>query len=171
MTQPALLGLKDKIGQPIGSSSWFLIDQARIDAFAKATEDFDPMHVDPAWCAAKSPFKTTIAFGFLTMSMLTNFSHQALGWISSTGADEGGYGLNYGFDRIRLIEPVPAGSRIRAHFTLLEWSEVRPGEVRAKYGVTVEIEGKARPAMVAEWLGLWVTGEGHQRIEGKQRAG
>jgi acyl dehydratase len=168
--QPALESLKDKVGQPIGSSPWFLIDQARIDLFAKATEDPDPMHVDPVWCAAKSPFKTTIAFGFLTTSMLTYFSHQALGWLDHLGADEGGYALNYGFDRLRLVEPVPVNSRIRAHFTLLEWTEGRPGEVRCKYGVSIEIEGNSRPALVAEWLGMWITGEGHRRIESKHSA-
>ena len=167
MLQPAILTLKDRVGQSIGTSPWLLIDQARIDAFARATDDPDPMHVDPAWCQAHSPFKTTIAFGFLTMSMLTSFSHQALGWLSSTTADDGGYALNYGFDRVRLIEPVPVGSRIRAHFTLLEWNEVRPGEVRSKYGVSIEIDGKERPALVGEWLGLWVTGEGHRRIVDK----
>jgi len=166
--QPALAAFKNKIGQPIGSSSWFLIDQARIDLFARATEDPDPMHIDPAWCEAKSPFKTTIAFGFLTVSMLTHLSHQAIGWLNNLGADEGGYALNYGFDRLRLVEPVAVGSRIRAHFTLLDWSEVRPGEMRCKYGVTVEIEGKDRPALVAEWLGMFITGEGHRRIESKQ---
>jgi acyl dehydratase len=168
MLQPAILSLKDKVGQLIGVSPWVTIDQARIDAFARATDDPDPMHVDPAWCAANSPFKTTIAFGFLTMSMLTHFSHQALGWLSSTTADDGGYALNYGFDRMRLVEPVPVGSRIRAHFTLLEWTEVRPGEVRSKYGVTIEIEGRTRPALVGEWLGMWITGEGHRRIIAKQ---
>jgi acyl dehydratase len=167
MTPPvtALSGLKDRIGQPIGSSNWFPIDQRRIDAFAEATADPDPMHIDPAWCAANSPFKTTIAFGFLTTSLLTHLSHQAIGWLNSTSAYDGGYALNYGFDRLRLIEPVPVGSRIRAHFTLLDYVETRPGEARTKFGVTVEIEGRSRPALVAEWLGLWVTGGGHERIQ------
>jgi acyl dehydratase len=169
VTQPAksLLDLKDRIGQSIGSSDWFLIDQARIDAFGAATEDPDPMHVDPAWCAANSPFHSTIAFGFLTVSLLTHLSHQAIGWLNSTGAYEGGYALNYGFDRLRLIEPVLVNSRIRAHFTLLEQTEVRPGEVRTKFGVVVEIEGRTRPALAAEWIGLWVTGSGHERIREK----
>jgi len=166
--QPALQSYPDRIGQEIGVSPWLLIDQARIDAFAAATSDPDPMHVDPEWCRQHSPFQSTIAFGFLTLSMLTHLSHEALGWVSSTHADNGGYALNYGFDRVRLIEPVPVNSRIRARFVLLEFTEVRPGETRTKYGVTVEIEGKTRPALVAEWLGLWVTGEGHRRIQGKQ---
>jgi acyl dehydratase len=161
----ALTGLKDRVGQSIGSSDWFLIDQERIDAFAQATADMDPMHVDPEWARANSPFKTTIAFGFLTVSLLTHLSHQAIGWLNSTAAHEGGYALNYGFDRLRLIEPVLVGSRIRAHFTLLEYQEPRPGEVRSKFGVTVEIEGRSRPALAAEWLGLWVTEAGHARIQ------
>ena len=168
MTQPALLALKDKVGQELGVSPWLLIDQARIDAFGRVTEDWDPMHVDPAWCAAHSPFRTTIAFGFLTTSLLTWFSHQAIGWISTTTADDGGYALNYGFDRLRLVEPVPVGSRIRGRFRLLEWKEVRPGEVRSKYGVTVEIEGNDRPALVAEWLGFWITSEGHRGIKARR---
>jgi len=155
------------VGQHLGTSDWFMIDQARIDAFAAATSDPDPMHVDPAWCAANSPFTTTIAFGFLTISLLTHLSHQAIGWVNTGTADTGGYVLNYGFDRVRLVEPVPVNSRIRAHFTLLELAEVRPGEVRSKYGVKVEIEGKERPALVAEWLGLWVSGSGHRRIQAK----
>lgn len=169
MTSPTLLAFAGKIGQPIGTSDWVTIDQAMIDRFAAATLDPDPMHVDPAWCRANSPFQTTIAFGFLTMSLLTHLSHQALGWVSTTGAYDGGYALNYGFDRLRLVEPVPVGSRVRAHFTLLAFDQVRPGEVRSKYGVTVEIEGRQRPALVAEWLGMWVTGEGHERIESKHQ--
>jgi acyl dehydratase len=166
----SLLELKDRIGQSIGSSDWFLIDQARIDAFGAATADPDPMHVDPAWCAVNSPFGSTVAFGFLTVSLLTHLSHQAIGWLNSTGAYDGGYALNYGFDRLRLIEPVPVNSRIRAHFSLLAQDEVRPGEVRTKFGVEVEIEGRNRPALVAEWIGLWVTGGGHERIRQKHEA-
>jgi acyl dehydratase len=162
--------LKDRVGQHIGTSDWFTIDQRRIDAFAEATADPDPMHIDPAWCAANSPFKTTIAFGFLTTSLLTHLSHQALGWVSTTNAYEGGYALNYGFDRLRLVEPVPVNSRIRAHFTLIEYTEERPGEARSKFGVTVEIEGRSRPALVAEWLGFWVTGQGHERIQAKHQS-
>lgn len=169
MLQPSIARLADQVGQPIGSSDWFLIDQARIDAFAKATEDPDPMHVDPAWCARESPFQSTIAFGFLTVSLLTHLSHKALGWLNSTGASDGGYALNYGFDRLRLVEPVPVNSRIRAHFLLRAFDEVRPGEYRCCYDVTVEIEGRERPALVAQWLGMWVTEDGHRRITTKHQ--
>src|SRR3990170_465021 len=111
--------LKDRVGQEIGVSPWLTIDQPMIDAFARATRDEDPMHVDPAWCAQYSPFKSTIAFGFLTMSLLTHLSHQALGWLHEDRPEGGGYGLNYGIDRMRLLNPVPVNSRIRARFTLL----------------------------------------------------
>lgn len=168
MNQPARL---QQVGQEIGVSSWYRIEQDRVDAFAKVTDDADPMHVDPAWCAQHSPFGQTVSFGFLTLSLLTHLSHEVLGWSGSDSIDRDGYGLNYGFDRIRLIEPVPVGSRIRARFTLLDRSEPHPGESRFKYGVTVEIEGKARPALVAEWLALWVNGSaGHARIAGKHKS-
>lgn len=168
MTEPVMVALRDRVGQDIGTSPWLTVDQARIDAFAAATLDPDPMHVDPAWCRAHSPFGSTIAFGFLTVSLLTYFSHQAIGWLSTSTVETGGYALNYGFNRLRLVEPVPVNSRIRARFTLLDWQEVRPGEMRSTFGVTVEIEGVDRPALVAEWLGLWVTEPGHRRLEARR---
>lgn len=158
--------LKSRVGEKLGVSDWLVVDQSLIEAFGRATLDSDPMHLDAAWCATYSPFKTTIAFGFLTLSLLTYFSHRALGWIHEDQPQGGGYGLNYGFDRVRLLAPVPVKSRIRAHFTLLASDEVRPGEIRSKYLVEVEIEGQEKPALVAEWLGLWIEGaEGHRRIQ------
>jgi acyl dehydratase len=163
--------LKDRVGQEVGVSDWLRIDQAMIDAFARATFDPDPMHVDPMWCATHSPFRTTIAFGFQTISLLTFLSHQALGWSHEAGPAGGGYGLNYGFDRVRLLNPVPVNARIRARFTLLSHDEPRPGEIRSKLGVIVEIEGQEKPALAAEWLGLWITGPaGHRRLESRHGA-
>lgn len=159
----SVLNLQKRVGEAIGTSDWLTIDQARIDAFADVTLDPDPMHVDPAWCARHSPFGVTIAFGFLTVSLLTYLVRQAVGLGQATTA-AGGYPLNYGFDRLRLVEPVPVGSRIRAHVTLLEYRDVRPGEARVTFGVNVEIAGRPRPALVAEWLALWVTDEGNERI-------
>jgi acyl dehydratase len=153
------------VGQELGISDWLRVDQPMIDRFGQATIDPDPMHVDPDWAATYSPFGSTIAFGFLTLSLLTYFSHQALGWIHENRPEGGGYGLNYGFDRVRLLAPVPVNSRIRGRFTLLSSDETRPGETRNKFGVTVEIEGQERPALVAEWLSLWIANEhGHQRL-------
>ena len=163
-----MLQLSDRIGQEIGLSDWVTISQARIDEFSRATDDPDPMHIDPAWCEAHSPFHSTIAFGFLTLSMLTALSREALRWAHDSTVETGGYALNYGLDRVRFIAPVPVNSRIRARFVMLDAREVRPGERINKFGVTVEIEGQERPALSAEWLGMWVSGEGHTRIESKQ---
>ena len=168
MTSPVMLTLADRVGQEIGLSDWVTIDQARIDRFAVATDDPDPMHIDPAWSEANSPFHSTIAFGFLTLSMLTALSRQALGWAHDSTVETGGYAINYGLDRVRFVAPVPVNARIRARFVMLEARDVRPGERINKFGVTVEIEGQERPALVAEWLGLWVSGAGHRRLVSKQ---
>ena len=127
-----------KSASPTGSP----IDQARIDEFSRATDDPDPMHIDPAWCAANSPFHSTIAFGFLTLSMLTSLSRQALGWAHDSTVESGGYAINYGLDRVRFVAPVPVNARIRARFVVAESKEVRPGEQLNKFNVTVEIEGQ-----------------------------
>jgi acyl dehydratase len=165
------LEIGPKVGQEVGVSDWLRIDQPMIDAFASATLDPDPMHVDPEWSARFSPFRTTIAFGFQTISLLTFLSHQALKWTHEASSAGGGYGLNYGFDRLRLLNPVPVNSRIRARFTLLSQDEPNPGEVRTKLGVAVEIEGQEKPALVAEWLGLWIAGSaGHRRLESRHRS-
>jgi acyl dehydratase len=168
MDTPIMLTFADRIGQEIGLSDWLTIDQSRIDQFSRATDDPDPMHIDPAWCEAYSPFHSTIAFGFLTLSMLTALSRQALGWAHDSTVESGGYAINYGLDRVRFVAPVPVNSRIRARFVMAESKELRPGERLNKFNVTVEIENHARPALVAEWLGLWVSGEGHSRIEARQ---
>jgi acyl dehydratase len=168
MDTPIMLTYADRIGEEVGVSEWFRIDQSRIDEFSRATDDPDPMHIDPAWCEANSPFHSTIAFGFLTLSMLTSLSRWALGWAHDSTVESGGYAINYGLERVRFVAPVPVNARIRARFVVAESKEVRPGEQLTKFNVTVEIEGQERPALVAEWLGLWVSGEGHTRIQAKQ---
>lgn len=112
------------------------------------------MHVDPEWAARHSPFGCTICFGFLTLSLLTRFSHEILGWPTGRHADF--YALNYGFDRVRFVAPVPVDSRIRCHMTLLEAQERTVGQILLKYGIEIEIENESRPALTAEWLGLHV---------------
>ena len=164
-----MLTFADRVGQEIGLSDWVTIDQARIDLFARATDDLDPMHIDPVWAGANSPFHSTIAFGFLTLSMLTALSRQALGWREDSTVDTGGYAINYGIEKLRFVAPVPVNSRIRARFVMLEARQKSPGELINRFGVTIEIENQSRPALVAEWLGLWVSGEeAHRRIEGNQ---
>jgi acyl dehydratase len=158
------------VGQKVGVSHWVLVDQQMIDRFAAVTLDPDPMHIDPAWCAQHSPFLSTVAFGFLTISMLTHLYHDVLQYDRYGHAQTGGYPLNYGFDRLRLIAPVPVNSRIRGHFTLLDVRERAPGETVHKTRVEIEIEGREKPALIAEWLGLWVTEPGHHRIQQPQPA-
>jgi acyl dehydratase len=158
------------IGQQVGTSHWVLVDQDMINRFAQVTLDPDPMHIDPEWSARHSPFGKTIAFGFLTTSLLTHLYHDVLQYDRHGHAQTGGYPLNYGFDRLRLIAPVPVGSRIRGHFTLIDVRERGPGEVVHKTSVVIEIEGQQKPALVGEWLGLWVTEPGHRRIQSPQPA-
>ena len=135
-------------GTDLGASPWVTITQDDLDRFADVTRDHDPMHVDPVWAAQTGPFGTTVAFGFLTLSLITHFSHQVQGWPA------GGYALNYGFDRVRFVTPVPVGARVRGHFTLMS-SEPRQDATLTRTAVTVEVEGHDKPAVVAEWLGLF----------------
>lgn len=137
------------IGQPIGSSRWIDVPQQRITDFGHNTDDPDPMHIDPAWAAEHSPFGTTIAFGFLTVSLLTRMANDVI----ARPGDEVST-LNYGFDRLRLLAPVPVGSRLRGHFVLAALSLRSPTQYRATYGVTVEIDGQPKPALVADWLSV-----------------
>ena len=134
------------IGQEIGVSSWFVITQDRIDTFADCTEDWQYIHVDPEK-AKESPFGTTIAHGFLTMSMLSAMIYEMP---SIEGVR---MGVNYGFNRVRFVSPVKVGARIRARFVLTKFEEIRPGEVQTTMDVAIELEGETKPALVAEWLG------------------
>jgi len=140
----------------VGVSAWVAVDQAMIDAFGEATRDPDPMHIDPQWAAANGPYGGSIAFGFLTMSLLTHLLHSALGTEPSRETAGQGHYLNYGFDRLRFVAPVPAGSRIRGRFTKLRQAQDEKGRWLTTFGCVIEIEGADRPALVADWLSLWV---------------
>ncbi|MDT9600720.1 MaoC family dehydratase [Sphingosinicella rhizophila] len=137
------------------TSAWVEITQDMIDRFGAATLDLDPMHVDPEWAKA-GPFGTTIAFGFLTAGLLTHLLHDALGDGPVTDPDRTGYYLNYGFDRMRLVAPVPVGARVRGHFKLLGRTSDSKGRQIARFDCVIEIENGERPALVAEWLSMWV---------------
>jgi acyl dehydratase len=143
--------LPDHIGKEVGVTDWFQIDQDRINRFAEATEDYQYIHIDQER-AAQTPFGATIAHGFLTLSLLSMFSNKN-GGIKLKGSV---MGINYGLDKVRFINPVKVGSNIRARFTLVEASEKQPGRYLLKHGVTVEIEGEEKPALIAEWLGMTV---------------
>ncbi len=136
------------VGKEIGVSSWHLIDQPRIDTYADVTEDHQFIHVDPAR-AKETAFGSTIAHGFLTMSMLSVMSYEVMPAIAGTTM-----GVNYGFDKLRFISPVRSGKRIRGRFVLAEAKLRKPNELQSRTNVTVEIEGEDKPALVAEWLGL-----------------
>lgn len=134
------------VGQEIGVSEWFEITQDRIDQFADCTEDWQFIHVDPEK-AKETPFGSTIAHGFLTLSMLSAMVYQMPSMEGVT------MGVNYGMNKVRFVSPVPVGSKIRGRFVLDKFEEIRPGEVQTTTTVTVEIDGKEKPALVAEWLG------------------
>ncbi len=138
--------LKQMSGQEVGCSSWFLIDQARIDAFADVTQDRQFIHVDPLR-AAKTPFGGTIAHGFLTLSLLS-----AMGLEAQPKIEGSTMGINYGFDRIRFLSPVRVGSRVRGRFVLANVREVSTSDVDILWKATVEIENETRPALKADWL-------------------
>ena len=140
--------LRALVGQEIGVSRWIEIDQARINTFADITEDWQYIHIDPDRAAAETPFGGAIAHGFLTLSMLSAMVYEA-----GPGLKGIAMGVNYGFDRIRFLSPVLAGSRIRGRFTLTEIDESKPGEVTYKQAVVVEIEGREKPALAADWIG------------------
>jgi acyl dehydratase len=138
------------IGEELGLSGWFTIGQDRIDAFAETTEDRYWIHTDPARGRA-GPFGATIAHGFLTLSLLTPLIRDAgLDW----GDDY--LGINYGFEKVRFIAPVKAGCRVRARVVLAGAEEREPGHHILRLAVTVEIEGEEKPALVAEWLNMFI---------------
>jgi acyl dehydratase len=114
------------------------------------------MHVDPAWAAANSPYRETIAYGFLTISLLTHLMHGSMGVQGAHDPRRSGYYLNYGFDRVRLVAPVRTGSRVRGCFKLLERKTDEHGRLITTFDCRVEIEGESRPALVAQWLTVWV---------------
>jgi acyl dehydratase len=139
-------------GKEVGVSDWITVDQARINQFADATGDHQYIHVDPER-AAQTPFGSTIAHGFLTMSLMV-----VMGYEGSLKLENAVMGINYGFDKLRFINPVKVNSRIRGRFVLLEAEQKKPNHYLLKHEVTVEIEGESKPALIAEWLGMTVVG-------------
>jgi acyl dehydratase len=138
--------LEARVGQEVGVSPWVEITQDRIDTFAKAIGDFQWIHVDAAR-AKGSPFGGTIAHGFLTLSLLSHLSEATFSFSDRK------MGINYGLNRVRFTSPVPVGSRVRARFTLLKFEKIEGNGVQVTWTTTVDIEGKEKPALVAEWLG------------------
>jgi acyl dehydratase len=148
MPVSSLDDIRSRIGEEVGVSSWLTVDQARIDAFADATEDHQFIHVDPA-AAATAGLGGTIAHGFLSLSLLSRMAADAM--LLPEGLK---MALNYGFDRIRFLAPVRSGKRVRGRFVLDSIEEKAPGQWLMRHNVTVEIEGEDKPALTALWLGL-----------------
>lgn len=142
----APLQLKAKIGAEIGLSDWISIDQAMIDRFADLTDDHQFIHVDPE-AAALTPFGGTIAHGFLVLSMLAK-----LGRAADFELEGVRLGVNYGFDRVRIMAPVRSGKRIRGRFLLRDLVERASGQWLTRLEATVEIEDEPKPALIADWL-------------------
>lgn len=141
--------LLSSVGKDLGASDWLEIDQARIDTFADATGDHQWIHVDPER-AKGGPFGSTIAHGYLTMSLVNLFLPQIM------EVQNVSMGVNYGADKLRFPAPVPVGSRIRGRGELIEAEEVKGGAIQAKVRVTVEIDGADRPACVVDTISRFV---------------
>jgi len=141
----ALAQMQRLVGAGPLVSHWFVMDQDRIDAFADVTEDRQFIHTDPA-AAAQTPFGGTIAHGLLTLSMLSAMYESA-----ATMPEGLTQAVNYGYNRIRFVSPVPAGARIRGQFALTSVTRENT-HLTQVMGVTVEIENRDRPALVAEWI-------------------
>ncbi len=136
-------------GEHLGHTDWLTIDQSRIDRFADATDDHQWIHLD-AERAAEGPFGATIAHGFLSLSLLAHFSQNIFSLTHRPRMS-----INYGLNKVRFLQPVTVGSRVRDAVQLSEVKETPKGYLVSTTH-TVEIEGRERPALVAESLGLWV---------------
>ena len=144
MAQIDLTTLGDRIGEALAVSDWIDITQERIDRFADATDDRQWIHVNPAKAAAESPFRTTIAHGFLTLSLVSVMSRTAM---TVTGR----MAINYGLNRVRFVDAVPVGSRVRGHFSPAAVEQVPEG-LQVTWDVRIEREGHDKPCAVAAWI-------------------
>jgi acyl dehydratase len=144
-TDLKLRELERRVGEEIAVSPWVDMPQERIDLFAKATEDYQWIHVDPVR-AKSSPFGTTIAHGYLTLSMLPKLIE------STFEFSDRKMGVNYGLNKVRFTAPVPAGAKIRGRFTLAKYEKLADGGVQTTWTVTLEREGGDKPVMVAETI-------------------
>jgi acyl dehydratase len=138
--------LESRIGQEVGISPWVEVSQERIDLFARAIDDPQWIHVDVER-AKQSPFGTTIAHGFLTLSLLTKFIESTFSFADRK------MGVNYGLNRVRFTAPLPSGSRVRARFKLIKYEKIEGNGVQVTWDVTVEREGSDKLVLIAEWVG------------------
>jgi acyl dehydratase len=140
-----IAALPDWVGKEVGVSDWFDVSQERINLFAEATEDRQWIHLDVERAENESPYRTTIAHGFLSLSLSSELLKRAIAL--------GGVrlGINYGLNRVRFVSPVPAGARVRGRFTLMAIESIIGG-VEATWSVVIEQEGGEKPCCVAEWI-------------------
>ena len=151
MIDEALATQQAQIGKEVGVTDWVEITQDRIDAFADVTEDHQWIHVDPERAAKQTPFGGTIAHGFLTLSLASKFAYEVL------PAQPGqAMGINYGFNKLRFLNPVVTGDRVRARFKLNSVERKGDNRLLRELEMTIEIDGKDTPALVADWLGMAV---------------
>jgi acyl dehydratase len=146
----SLAEITARIGTEIGTSDWITIDQDRIDAFAEVTEDRQYIHVDPE-AAAQSDFGGTVAHGFLTLSLLSRFAADVM-----LVPPEMKMAVNYGFNNVRFLAPVPVSAKVRGIFRLTNIEEKGPGKLLMHHNVMVDIDVTEKPALTADWLGLLV---------------
>ena len=138
--------LHKEIGK-VQSTSWFKVDQGMINTFADVTDDPQFIHVDPERVQKETPLNSTIAHGFLSVSLLSAMSYDCV-----PGIEGAHFGLNYGFNKLRFVSPVPVNSRIRGHFTLKDIEKKDTGEITMIYDVIVELENQEKPVLAAEWI-------------------
>ena len=146
--------LSDLIGIETGVSDWITVDQSRINAFAACTEDFQFIHINPDEAKERAGFDGTIAHGFLVASMLPSFAYEACLAIENAKVS-----INYGFDKLRFIQPVPSGASVRGRFWLADAVERHSAQWLLTYDVHVEIKGVEKPALAARWLTLHMLGD------------
>jgi len=139
--------MKDHIGKEIGLSDWLTIDQETIDGFAKLTKDEQWIHIDVEKSAKHSPYKTTIAHGFLVLSLASHFSYECIAF------KDVGMGVNYGLDKVRFTNATPVGAKIRGRVSLMEY-EAKEGGAKYKLKLVMELDGQEKPACIAEWIGI-----------------
>lgn len=139
------------IGKELGGNDWLLISQDRINQFAETTEDRQFIHIDPQR-AKQTPLGGTIAHGMLTLSLMPYFYEKSGIHLKNTKM-----AINYGFDKIRFLAPVPVNSEIGMKFTLIEVEEKKPGQFKLKFNLAGLIKGSETPALVAEWMGIFIT--------------
>jgi len=141
--------MKDMAGRELGVSDWIVVDQDRIDKFAVCTEDNQWIHTDPERARRESPFRTTIAHGYLTLSLIAGLSLQAIKMPANLQA-----AFNYGLDKVRFVTAVKVGARVRLRATMVSLDEKGPGQYLMKTSNTMEIEGEEKPALIAETLAM-----------------